>query len=164
MTPSGNISREASLPLIKALCNYYKRRHTLRVCLANPMVNLASGRLYPSFSATTKHRLLFFKDIPQNKASYRQAIWFNPSNNKIHLPINELSHILGNHFPSLVETEYSLRFLQPGGYSDDTPPTKLFPTLIYEEWNQALPLYRDYSYPMTSALLPVMVLDRFTAG
>lgn len=162
--PSGNISRKVLLLSIKSLLNYCKKKQILRVCLADLTVNPATGHLYPFFSAISKFTLLSFRNIWQNKASYRYAIWFNPSKNNIHLSIDELVHILGNHLPFLLEATCFLKLLKPGGYPNNTLSTKIFCSIISRKWDLILPSYKSYSFPASRVLLLVVLLDRFIAG
>lgn len=127
----------------------------------DPATNPTTGRLYSSFSTITKLKLLSSRDIPHNKASHRHDIWFNLLKNKIHLPIDELVHIFDKYFPLLMEVKYSLKFFKLGGYPGDTLPTKIFHSLIYKEWNQIIPPYKTYSYPIARTWSLVMELDRF---
>lgn len=163
-TPVHNILRKISLLPVKALCNYYKRKHALRMCLTETSINPVIGRLHPSFSAINSFRLLSFQNASQNKVSYRHAIWYNPFKNKIHLVIDKLAYNLNKHFPLLMEVNYNLKLLRPEGYFNNTPLSKIFHTLIYGEQNNILSPSTGYSFsPLRTSFLSISI-NKFIAS
>lgn len=145
-----NISNKALLLPIKAFCNNCKRKQVLKVYIIDPAVNSDIEYLY-FFSAISKYQLLSFRDMSYNKASHRHTIQYNLSMNKTYLSINESVYILSNHFSTFKDAEYTLKLIKPSSYPKNTPSTKIFCFLIYQEWNYIFLQSKSYPYPTLRA-------------